>query len=84
MTLTKPHITLGAVGLTAALLLACDNESQEMGSQDVGEKVGEAVEETREAANAAAAEAARTTDQAVDQTREAIEEAGDKIESATD
>jgi uncharacterized protein YjbJ (UPF0337 family) len=80
----KTSITLGVIGLSGALLLGCDNQSQEMSGEPVREEVGEALEESREAASAAAEKAGEATDEAIGQAREAIEETGDRIESATD
>jgi hypothetical protein len=77
MTTLRALPTLTIVGLSAALLFGCGEQTQDTGSGDVKEEVGEAMEETREATQAAAEEVRETTS-------EAVEEAGDRIEAATD
>jgi hypothetical protein len=76
--------TLATIGLSAALLWGCGEQAQDTGDEQVSEEVSEAVEETREAARAAAEQVGETTSEAVDEAQQAVEQTGDRIESATD
>ncbi|WPL18439.1 hypothetical protein Thiowin_03512 [Thiorhodovibrio winogradskyi] len=82
-------LTLIAMTLSAFLLWSCDNQSEPVEpdpelSEQAGEAVEESVEETQEAAAQAAEAAQKAARKAAERTDRAIEEGGDRIESATD
>jgi hypothetical protein len=78
---------LTAIAFSAALLSGCDNRPEvadQEPSEQAGEAVEQAVEETREAADTAVEKTREAASDVAEQTRETVEEAGDRIESATD